>query len=69
MYLKETCTNIKGVFDMHNRRDAAASAGISMGSALAMILSWSTHHSIFWAIVNGLFSWFYVIYWYIVHGS
>ena len=38
------------------------SVGISMGTALAMILSWSANHSIFWAIVHGICSWFYVIY-------
>lgn len=36
--------------------------GVSMGNALAITISWSLHHSIFWAIVQGFFSWFYVIY-------
>ncbi len=36
--------------------------GISMGCALAMILSWSANHGILWAIVHGFLSWFYVIY-------
>jgi hypothetical protein len=40
----------------------ATTAGISMGSALAMILSFSINHSILWAIVHGICSWFYVIY-------
>ena len=40
----------------------AATAGLSMGAALAMILSFQVNHSIVWAIVHGLFSWFYVIY-------
>lgn len=38
------------------------STGMSFGSALAMILSWSINHSILWAILHGIFSWFYVIY-------
>ena len=33
-----------------------------MGSALAMILSYSANQSIFWAILHGIFSWLYVIY-------
>ncbi len=33
-----------------------------MGSALAMILSWDRSHSILWAILHGIFSWFYVIF-------
>jgi len=37
-------------------------SGIGFGSALAITMSWSANHSILWAIVHGLFSWFYVIY-------
>ena len=40
----------------------AAKAGIGFGSALAISISWSLHHSILWAIVHGILSWFYVIY-------
>ncbi len=40
----------------------AATAGLSMGSALAMILSFQLNHSILWAIIHGICSWFYVIY-------
>lgn len=36
--------------------------GASFGSALAMVISWSVNHSILWAIVHGLLSWLYVIY-------
>jgi hypothetical protein len=39
-----------------------AKAGVSFGSALAITISWSQHHSILWAILQGIFSWFYVIY-------
>jgi hypothetical protein len=45
----------------------AASNGIGMGSALAMILSWSINHSILWAILHGIFGWFYVIYFAVMH--
>ncbi len=37
-------------------------SGIGFGSALAIVLSWTTWHSIWWAILHGIFSWFYVIY-------
>jgi hypothetical protein len=40
----------------------AAKMGISFGSALAIVISWSTNKSILWAIIHGIFSWFYVIY-------
>lgn len=39
-----------------------AKTGISFGSALAMVISWSLHHSVLWAMLHGVFSWFYVIY-------
>jgi hypothetical protein len=35
-------------------RDNSASVGISMGSALAMILSYDRNHSILYAVVHGL---------------
>jgi hypothetical protein len=40
--------------------------GISMGCALAMILSYAKWQSIFWAILHGLCSWVYVIYFWLV---
>jgi len=41
--------------------------GISTGAALAMILSYSLNKSILWAILHGVCSWFYVIYFAIVY--
>ena len=37
-------------------------AGLSFGSALAMVISWSINKSIPWAIIHGVFSWLYVLY-------
>ena len=37
-------------------------SGITFGSALAMVVSYTAWHSIDWAIVHGLLSWAYVIY-------
>ncbi|WP_169829179.1 hypothetical protein [Tsuneonella mangrovi] len=37
-------------------------AGIGFGSALAIAISWSLHKSIIWAMIQGFFGWFYVIY-------
>ena len=37
-------------------------SGITFGSALAMVISYSTWHSVGWAIFHGLLSWAYVIY-------
>jgi hypothetical protein len=36
--------------------------GISFGSALSIVMSYAKWHSIWWAILHGMFSWFYVIY-------
>ncbi len=36
--------------------------GITFGSALAMVISYANWHSVGWAILHGLMSWVYVIY-------
>lgn len=36
--------------------------GISFGTALAMVISFVTWRSVGWAILHGLLSWAYVIY-------
>ena len=46
----------------NSKSTTLTSTGISMGCALAMILSYATSKSILWCILHGLFSWFYVIY-------
>lgn len=41
---------------------AVAEHGITLGSAIAVVCSWQRNKSIFWAVVAGVFSWFYVLY-------
>jgi protein-S-isoprenylcysteine O-methyltransferase Ste14 len=36
--------------------------GIGLGSVIAAIISWERNKSVLWAILSGIFSWFYVIY-------
>jgi hypothetical protein len=43
-------------------REEVARSGITFGSALAIAISWSANKSIVWAIIHGLLSWVYVIY-------
>lgn len=43
-------------------REEAARSGITFGSALAIAISWSVNKSILWAIIHGMLSWLYVIY-------
>lgn len=44
------------------RSGEVVKTGISFGSALAIAISWSLHKSLLWAIIHGILSWFYVIY-------
>lgn len=50
---------------MESRRSVVhktVKSGITFGSALAMVISYTTWHSVTWAIIHGLLSWLYVIY-------
>lgn len=47
---------------MSNNKSAAG-GGLTLGSVIAVILSWTTNHSILWCILHAFCSWFYVIYW------
>lgn len=42
--------------------EKTTSSGIGIGTVLAIILSWTVNKSILWAILHGIFGWFYVIY-------
>jgi hypothetical protein len=35
--------------------------GISLGCAIAVVISYTENHSILWAIFHGLLSWLYVL--------
>ena len=45
-----------------SRSGQVVRTGLSFGSALAMVISWTANKSLLWAIVHGLLSWLYVIY-------
>lgn len=49
------------------RMNDSVKSGISFGCALAMVISYTNWHSIFWAIIHGLLGWIYVIYFIIFH--
>lgn len=36
--------------------------GIGLGSVIAVVVSWDRNQSILWAIIHGILSWVYVIY-------
>lgn len=37
--------------------------GLTLGSLLAVLCSWSANHSILWAVAHFFLSWVYVAYW------
>ena len=39
-----------------------AKIGIGFGSALAIAISYTNNHSVFWAIIDGILGWIYVIF-------
>jgi hypothetical protein len=41
----------------------ATGGSLTIGMIIAGICSWSTWHSVPWALVHGLCSWLYIIYW------
>lgn len=43
--------------------------GIGLGGAIAVAISWSRNKSVLWAIVHGILSWFYVIYYILNRGN
>jgi hypothetical protein len=49
-------------------RMEGAKYGVSFGSALAIAISYSTNHSILWAIIHGILSWLFVVYFALFYG-
>lgn len=43
-------------------RNEVIKKGVSFGTVLAITISWWKNQSILWAIIHGLLSWLYVIY-------
>jgi len=41
---------------------SAIHAGVGLGTVLAVVCSWHRNQSILWAILAGILSWVYVIY-------
>ena len=48
--------------DGSGNTQSAAKAGIGFGACLAIVISWSLHQSLLWAIFHGILGWFYVIF-------
>lgn len=52
---------------IYNYRWEMARTGVTFGTALAIAISYTANKSILWAIIHGLFSWLYVIYFALVY--
>lgn len=50
-----------------NKVTESVRGGITLGTALAVTISWTTNKSIIWAIIHGLLSWIYVIYYALIY--
>lgn len=46
----------------HQASHTVTQTGIGLGAALAVVCSWQRNRSIPWAILAGILSWLYVIY-------
>lgn len=45
-----------------NLTGGTVNVGVSLGTTLAVVCSWQRNRSILWAILHGILSWFYVLY-------
>jgi len=57
--ISNQCYNHECYGDMHH---TFIHSGIGLGSVIAVVLSWERNKSVLWAILHGIFGWFYVIY-------
>ena len=53
---------VGGVDPLIDAATIVTQSGIGLGSVIAVVCSWQRNRSILWAILAGIFSWFYVIY-------
>lgn len=50
-------------------RETYVSYGVVLGTAIAVTISWSRNRSVLFAIVHGLLSWIYIVYYLIVRDT
>jgi len=51
---------------MAAKGSGSVSLGVTIGCAIAAVLSWISNASLVWAVIHGFLGWFYVIYWLLV---
>lgn len=55
-------SNVFGQEIVNNTTKTITQSGVGLGSIIAVVTSWDRNKSILWAILHGVFGWFYVIY-------
>jgi hypothetical protein len=60
--MNEVGSEKKGVSGRNRTVESSIKKGISFGTCLAIVISYTAWKSIPWAIFHGLLSWVYVIY-------
>lgn len=49
----------------HTNNEVIVKNGISLGSVIAVVISWDKNKSILWAIIHGILGWLFVIYYFL----
>ena len=57
-----SCVGVSDDYGYGYQRPVYVYPGIGLGTVIAVVVSWSRNKSIIWAIIHGLFGWFYVLY-------
>jgi len=52
------------IFAHSQTQNTVVRNGIGLGTVIAVVISWSRNESILFAILHGVLSWFYVIYYF-----
>lgn len=48
---------------IQTKRWRISTGGFGIGTMLAILVSWGLNKSILWALIHGVFGWFYIAYW------
>jgi hypothetical protein len=48
--------------EMASQANKMTESGIGLGAVIAVVASWQRNKSVLWAILHGILSWIYVIY-------
>lgn len=44
------------------KNNQSTSSGVGLGLVIAVVMYWTTNHSVVWCIIHGICSWGYVLY-------